>query len=102
MHRRTWKKGEQRVAEFFNAKRNSLSGINSKLSSSDSTHKILYIECKHGKKFLNEKLWLDTLKKAKEENKTPLVVSQKLHNNEPIIMCRLKDIKKIAVEVKDE
>lgn len=58
---------------MFNAQRNSLSGSNSKVSSSDSTHPRLYIECKLKAK---DALWTlhdDTKKKAKIENKTPII-----------------------------
>lgn len=45
-NRSTWKKFERSVARFFGAERTALSGSNSKISSSDSTHDRLYIECK--------------------------------------------------------
>ena len=48
--RRTWKKRESNVANFFQGQRTPLSGGNSKVTRSDVIHDDLFIECKLKKK----------------------------------------------------
>lgn len=76
MHRSTWKKGESRAAKLFGAERNSLSGRNSKLSSSDSTHPRLYLESKHSKRSALWTLYLRTRKLARKEGKIPVLITR--------------------------
>jgi hypothetical protein len=71
--RSTWKKRERSNARFFGAERNSLSGSNSKVSASDSTHKTLFIESKLREKHSVIQLWDKTKVLADKENKTPVV-----------------------------
>ncbi len=96
MNKNTWKAGERRIASMFESKRTPLSGGNSGHTRSDSLHKELFIECKHSKKYPLEKLVDKTFKEAKKEAKIPLLVFLKLNNSEPLILCKLKDLKKIA------
>lgn len=74
-HRRTWQKGEQRVAAAFESKRNIGSGSmgRSDKTASDSTHPVLFIECKHRERHSAVSLWRDTAKKAKKEDKIPVI-----------------------------
>lgn len=72
-HRRTWKKFEQKVANDFGAERNPLSGGNSKMTRSDSTHKKLFIEAKLRQSFPLWKLYHDTKVLAEIEDKIPVV-----------------------------
>ena len=99
MHRSTWKSGERRIAELFGTKRTPLSGGNSRHTRSDSLHKELFIEVKHSKKYPKEVLVNKTFKEAKSEAKIPLLVFLKLNNSEPLILCKLKDIKKISDKI---
>ncbi|KKM69282.1 hypothetical protein LCGC14_1452390 [marine sediment metagenome] len=96
MNRRTWKGGERRISRMFGSERTPLSGGNSGHTKSDSLHKELFIECKHSKKYPLEKLVNKTFKEAKNEAKIPLLVFLKLNNSEPLILCKLKDLKEIA------
>ena len=96
MNRNTWKQGERRIAEMFGVKRTPLSGGNSRHTRSDSLHKELFIEVKHSKKYPKQVLVNKTFKEAKSEAKIPLLVFLKLNNSEPLILCKLKDIKKIS------
>ena len=70
---KTWKAVERRIARFFGAERNPLSGSNGKHSESDSLHHTLFIESKHRVKHSAVTLWRDTAEKAKRENKIPVV-----------------------------
>ena len=96
MHRSTWKKGEAKIAAMFGTRRTPLSGGNSGHTRSDTLHLDLFIEVKHSKKYPLEKLVTKTFKEAKDEAKMPLLVFLKLNNSEPLILCKLKDIKEIA------
>ncbi|KKN01894.1 hypothetical protein LCGC14_1123150 [marine sediment metagenome] len=96
MNRNTWKQGERRIAEMFGTKRTPLSGGNSRHTRSDTLHKELFIEVKHSKKYPLEKLLFKTFHQANKEDKIPLMVFLKLHSPEPIIICKLSDIKKIS------
>lgn len=73
--RRTWQIAEGRVAAAFDAKRNIGSGSmgRSDKTASDSTHPVLFIECKHREKHSAVSLWRDTAKKAKKEDKIPVI-----------------------------
>ena len=60
--RRTWKKRESNVANFFQGQRTPLSGGNSKITRSDVIHEDLFIECKLKKKHTVITLWDETKK----------------------------------------
>ena len=70
----TWKSFERLVASFFGTKRVPLSGSNSgHNTNSDSMHKDLYIECKVRGKISIWSLFIDTERKAQNEDKIPIV-----------------------------
>ena len=96
MNRNTWKQGERRIAELFGTRRTPLSGGNSGHTRSDTLHKELFIEVKHSKKYPKEILVNKTFKEAKNEAKIPLLVFLKLNFPEPLILCKLKDLKEIS------
>jgi len=70
---KAWKALERRVAAYFGATRNALSGGNAKLTRSDTLHPELFIECKQRKRFAAVRLWDDTKRLADKEGKTPVV-----------------------------
>ena len=70
---KTWKAVERRVASFFGARRNPLSGSNSGGTHSDSLHEELFIETKHRVKHSAISLWRKTEELARKENKIPVV-----------------------------
>ena len=96
MNRNTWKSGERRIAKLFGVKRTPLSGGNSRHTRSDSLHEKLFIEVKHSKKYPKEVLVNKTFKEAKNEAKIPLLVFLKLNSPEPLVLCKLKDLKEIS------
>ena len=102
MHRSTWKKGEAKIAEMFGTIRTPLSGGNSRHTRSDTLHLDLFIEVKHSKKYPKEVLVTKTFKEAKSEAKIPLLVFLKLNNSEPLVLCKLKDLKEIAEKLKEK
>ena len=71
--RRTWKKRESNVANFFKGTRTPLSGGNSKITRADVIHDKLFIECKLKKKHTVVTLWDSTAKIAKTEGKVPII-----------------------------
>lgn len=70
---KAWKQFERRVASYFGAERNALSGGNSKITRSDTLHPTLFIECKQRAKHSAVTLWDETKVLAKAEGKTPVV-----------------------------
>ena len=72
---KAWKKRERDVANYFNGKRTPLSGGNGKVTRADVIHEELFIECKLRAKHTAISLWDDTAKLAKEEGKTPVILS---------------------------
>lgn len=102
MHRNTWKGGERRIAKIFGTRRTPLSGGNSGHTRSDTLSSELFIEVKHRKKYPLEKLWNKICKESKEEDKIPLAVFLKKNHPEPLVLCKLKDIKFIAEKVDKE
>jgi len=71
--RRTWKKRESNVADFFQGTRTPLSGGNSKITRADVIHDELFIECKLKKKHSVISLWDETKGLAKKEGKIPVI-----------------------------
>jgi len=97
----TWKKRERSAARFFGAERNSLSGGNSKLSRSDSTHKELYIECKLRVKHSVVALWDDTKTKADKEGKVPVICLMEKGRPDFWIMVKSTDLVDVANAIKE-
>ena len=95
---KTWKNNELAIAKAFGARRNPFSGSMSHQSQSDTLHEKFYIEIKDGKKALPTKLWADTVQKAKQEGKIPMVVK---HGRQEKLMdaritLRLSDFLELA------
>ena len=74
MTNKTWKINELKISKIFGTKRNPFSGSMSHQSMSDTLHEKFYIEMKDGKQSLPTKLWTDTVRKAKEEKKIPMLI----------------------------
>lgn len=92
-----WKSFERVVAEFFGTRRVPLSGSNSGHgTNSDSLHDKLYIECKLRGKISLWQLFEDTEKKAKQENKIPIVAIKQKGSRGYLLVMRPFDIRKIA------
>lgn len=91
-----WKHFERVVADFFGTKRVPLSGSNSGHgTNSDSLHPKLYIECKVRGKFALWRLFDDTEKKAKVENKLPVVAVKQKGEKGYLLVIRPQDLEKI-------
>lgn len=92
-----WKQAERRIAKFFGAERNSLSGGNSKMTRSDSTHDKLFIETKLDRqRSALHTLFSDTAKKAKLEEKLPVVVTQKARTKSTLITVHKDDLERFC------
>lgn len=92
-----WKQLERRIAEMFGTKRVPLSGSNSgHNTNSDSLHPKLYIECKLRQKIAIWPLFVDTEKKAKVENKIPIVAIKQKGEKGELLVIRPTDLQKIA------
>ena len=91
-----WKNFERTVAKDFGTKRVPLSGSNSgHNTNSDTLHEKLYIECKVRNSFSLWSLFTDTEKKAKVENKIPVVAIKEKGKEGYLILIRPEDIHKI-------
>ena len=92
-----WKSFERKVAGFFGTKRVPLSGSNSgHNTNSDSMHDELYIECKVREKFAIWSLFDDTEKKAKNENKIPIVALKQKGEKGFLLVIRPESLEKIT------
>lgn len=97
-----WKSFERVVAGFFGTKRVPLSGSNSGHgTNSDSLHDRLYIECKLRGKFSLWQLFDDTEKKAKHENKIPIVAIKQKGGRGYLVIVRPEDLEDI-VKIRSE
>lgn len=93
----TWKSLERRVADMFGTKRVPLSGSNSgHNTNSDSLHPKLYIECKLRQKIAIWQLFEDTERKAKAEDKIPIVAIKQKGAKGELLVIRPHDLQKIA------
>ena len=93
--RRTWKKRESNVAEFFKGQRTPLSGGNSKVTRADVIHDELFIECKLKKKHSVVSLWDETKKLADKEGKTPVIALCEKERPGFWIMLHSSDLNKV-------
>ena len=92
--RRTWKQLEERICRKFGGKRNPLSGSNSQHGTSSDCIEIdpeLYIEVKLRGAFSHHTLFKDVEKKAKGENKIPLLVTHVKNERGELVIMRLDD-----------
>ena len=94
---KSWKDAERKVAKAFGGERNPLSGRSGKHTAADVIHPSLFIEVKHPKRIPAHTLWEKTKKLAKAEGKTPLIVFKEKGKREEVVMCRLRDLKSIAI-----
>jgi hypothetical protein len=96
----TWKAVERKVARFFGAERNPLSGSRSGNGTrSDSLHERLYIETKHRVQHSAVNLWRDTAQKAKRERKAPVVALAERNKPGFWIVVHSSDLASVASEI---
>lgn len=93
---KAWKVRERIIAKDFGAERNALSGGNSKLSRSDSTHPELFIEAKGRKNHRAIGLYDNTKVLARKENKVPVVCLWQPARHGYLVLCDPKDLRKLA------
>ena len=92
-----WKGFEREVASLFGTKRVPLSGSNSGHNTmSDSLHPDLYIECKVRAKVWLHTLYNDTEKKAKFEEKIPVVAIRQKGQKGYLLVMKPEYLQKIA------
>lgn len=74
MPEKAWKRAERKVAEWFGARRNPLSGSTDHTSKSDTIHERLFIEVKFSQKpFSSVNIWDTANEKSQVEGKVPVV-----------------------------
>lgn len=96
---KAWKRDERKVAEFFGTVRNPLSGINSKVTGSDTRDKRLYIENKRRKSHAVMNLLREVRKAAMSEEKLATVCLTE-HNRVGFgILVHSDDIVWFAIEM---
>jgi len=93
MSSKNWKNIERKVARFFGAERNPLSGGNGKHTRSDSLHDELFIETKYRVSHSAVTLWKKTKEMAKKEKKIPVVCLAEKNQNGFWILCHSDDLK---------
>jgi len=92
-----WKGRERQVASFFGCKRVPLSGSNSgHNTSSDTLHKLLYIEVKTRVKWAILNLYFKILPKAISEDKVPVIAICKKHSKGFWLLVNANDLLTIA------
>ena len=92
---KAWKRREREVASYFNGKRTSLSGGNSKITKADVIHDELFVECKLRAKHSVVTLWDDTSKLAKDEGKTPVIALCEKNRPGFWVMVHSSDLEKL-------
>jgi len=100
---RQWKAFETMVARDFGTERTPLSGSNSRHEThSDSLHEDVYIESKRDQGLIGARfarLIEDTMKKAKAENKIPMIAFKIKGKRGYMIVCHRDDLKGLASEM---
>jgi hypothetical protein len=89
---KSWKAMERRVAQFFGTLRNSLSGMNSKVSASDTLHPKLFIECKQRASFAHHTTYDQAKESAKKEGKIPVLCTHEKGAKEFLVTLSSKDL----------
>lgn len=69
----TWKRFERRIAASLGVARTPLSGSSSRLTSSDTLHPALYVECKQRARLSVYWWWRNVMHKARDEKKVPVL-----------------------------
>lgn len=93
---KTWKNVERRIARFFGAERNPLSGGNAGHSRSDSLHELLFIEAKHRVSHSAVQLWRKTKELAAKEDKIPVVCLAEKNKTGFWVVCHSDDLQAVA------
>ncbi|MDG7047719.1 MAG: hypothetical protein JRN61_01930 [Nitrososphaerota archaeon] len=93
---RTWKAVERRVARMFGSERNPLSGSSSRHTQADVIHDHLYIEVKHRAKIPFYTVWQDTMTKAAQEGKVPIVIFHEKGSDQYIAMVDAKFLAEVV------
>jgi len=102
MNQSNWKGFERIAARTFGTKRNALSGMNSKITASDTLHPRLFIECKKRKRFSLYQLFRKVEQKANKESKIPVVAIKETGKKGWLILIRPEDLMAIAQEYKEK
>lgn len=91
---------ENKVAKKFGARRSgSLSQGRREATNSDTDHPSLYIECRHRRKPAPVKWFSDIQSMARSERKLPVLVFKHPELRHYLILCKLKDLDKVAKEI---
>lgn len=93
---KAWKQRERKIAADFGCERNALSGGNSKLSRSDSTSDVLFIEAKGRARHATIGLFDETKALAKKEGKTPVLALWQPRRHNYLVVCAPEDLPLIA------
>lgn len=96
MPTKTWKSVERRIARWFGAERNPLSGSNSGHSGSDSLHPLLFIETKYRARWSVLTVWHKARELATKENKVPVVCLGEKGKRGFWVLCHSDDLTAVA------
>ncbi len=90
-----WKATERRIAQLFDSKRNSLSGMNSKITGADVIHPDFYIEVKERSRIPFYATFQEVRNNAKKEGKIPMIILHQKSMKDDLVMINLKDFIKL-------
>jgi hypothetical protein len=84
-----WKNVERKIAKFFGAERNPLSGIGSKHTGSDTLHPELFIEAKYREKLPKSLtiIYEGAKREARKEKKIPILCQAERNKSGFYITC---------------
>jgi len=98
--KRTWQILEQRVCDKFGGRRTPLSGSNSQHGTSadciETEFPWLYIEIKLRASFLHHSIFNKAAKKAKAEDKTPILITHVKNAESELVILRIEDFLEIV------
>lgn len=101
MSDKTWKQQERRIAKMFGSRRTPLSGSRSLHTGSDIIHSRLYIEAKYRQRISILDMFPEVAKKAKKENKIPVMAVKSKKLKDDYFLIRARDLVKVAKELKE-
>lgn len=94
---KAWKRDERKVAAFFGTVRNSLSGMNSKVTGSDTIDNQLFIENKRRKSHAVMKLMREVASDADLEIKIPVVCLTEHYQKDFGVVLKSSDLLRFCV-----
>lgn len=94
-----WQKTEKEISKVFDTERTPFSGSTSGLTSSDTLHEHLFVECKTHKRHAVKTLFDQTKQLALAEGKIPLVILREDKSEDTLWVIEEKDVFNVLKEI---